>query len=271
MSQLFVIAREWRRQGRLVGSRPVLAALKGVRVRLIRTVVAELKRRRRARRQRHQLANRTTVTVHNPGTMVAIDAARVPQQEGGEHIVFRDRGSLSVHAKRSEGIAICASDTLKVLRELKQQGRMPLVIASDNGSPFIAGPVEEFLRENKVVHLKSLPRVPQQNGSAENAVGELKRLTREGWDCDQACRILNHSRKRESLHWKTPAEIDQNNFQPYTQQMRDEFYATAKAAIKAARLGTKTAYEKRKAEREAIFQTLESFSLITRIRGHRRA
>jgi transposase InsO family protein len=245
--------------------------MKGTRVRLIRDVVAELKRRRRRRREAHILANRTSVKVHKPGALVVLDAAKVPGQKGGECIVYKDRGSLIVDAKASANKATRASDTLAVLSNLKDQGRLPLVAATDNGSPFVADPVEDFLHQNKVVHLKSLPRVPQQNGSAENAVGDVKGLVKDGATLGDACQILNHCRKRESLDWKTATEFDQEHFEPCTMEVRNEFYNAAKAAIEVAQLGTKNAYEKRKAEREAIFQTMESFSLITRIRGHRHA
>lgn len=258
------------RQGR-AGARPVIKALPRVRVRLIRDVVSGLKKRRHARHMNHVLAARTTVEVHKPGTLTAIDAAKVPNQEGGEVIVCRDRGSLKTEVTESEGLATRASDTLKVLNELKGRGRLPLVAASDNGSPFTASEVEDFLRENKVVHLKSLPRVPQQNGSAENAVGDFKRLKEDGEATTAACRILNDCRKRESLNWQTPTEFDREHFQPYTDKQRTEFFTAANAAIEVAKLGTRTAYEKRKAEREAIFQTMERFELITRIRGHRQA
>ena len=142
---------------------------------------------------------------------------------------------------------------------------------TDNGSPFVAGEVEEFMAENKIIHLRSLPRVPQHNGSAENAVGDVKRLIKDGATLETACRTLNDYRKRQTLNWKTATEVDQVNFQPCTEEKRNAFYNAAKSAIEAAQLGTKSAYEKRKAGREAIFQTMESFSLITRIRGHRRA
>lgn len=270
LAELLAIAREWRSQGH-VGARPVIKALSGMRVRLIRDVVGGLKKRRRARHIDHVLAARTKVKVHKPGVLVAMDAAKTPNQEGGEIIVCRDRGSLKTEATESKAPATSASDTLGVLTQLKEQGRLPLVAASDNGSPFTANEVENFLAENKVIHLRSLPRVPQQNGSAEHAVGEVKGQIKTGKTPEQACRTLNDCRKRQSLNWQTPTEFEREHFQPYTDEERTEFFNAANAAIAAAKLGTRTAYEKRKAEREAIFQTMERFKLITRIRGHRTA
>jgi transposase InsO family protein len=264
------IAREWRRQG-CPGSRPIIAAMKNTRVRLIREVIREFKRRLRKRQANHTIKNRVSVKVKDPGTMLVLDAAKDPTRNGGECIVQRDRGSLQTEVTACEGKATSAADTLRVLHDLKAKNRLPLVAGSDNGSPFVAKSVREFYRANKVVHLRSLPRVPQQNGAAENGVGDFKRLVRAGATTNEACRILNERRLRETLHWKTPAEVDRERFQPCTEEMRERFYDAANVAIQGAKLGAKSAIEKRKAEREAIFQTMESFSLITRIRGHRRA
>lgn len=272
MTSLFeplAIAREWRRQGR-PGSRPVIAAMKSTRVRLIREVIRELKRRLRKRQANHTINNRVTVKVNEPGTMLVLDAAKDPTRNGGECIVHRDRGSLRTEVTICEGKATSAEDTLRVLRDLKARNRLPLVAGSDNGSPFVAKSVLAFYRANKIVPLRSLPRVPQQNGAAENGVGDFKRLAKNGATIVEACRILNECRLRETLDWKTPAEVDRERFQPCSKAMRERFYIATNAAIFGAKLGAKSAVEKRKAEREAIFQSMESFSLITRIRGHRR-
>lgn len=272
LADLLAIAREWRRQG-CPGSRPVINALSCARVRLVREVIAGLKERKRRRASLHRIANRTHVRVNEPGIFVVFDAAKVPRKEGGECIVFRDRGSLRTEAKESAENATCASDTLVVLNELKTKNRLPLVAGTDNGSTFVAKVVGDFMDDNKVVHLRSLPRVPQHNGSAENAVGEVKRLIRDGATLEIACRTLNDCRNRQTLNWKTSTQVDQKNFQPCTEEKRSVFYNAAKRAINLALFGMKSAsiYERRKAEREAIFQTLENFSLITRTPGHRRA
>jgi transposase InsO family protein len=247
-------------------------------VRVIREVVAGLKKRQRQRYEAHRLKNRTSVKVNKPGVFSVLDAAKEPSKEGGEIIVFKDRGSLKIDVAKSESKATTANDTLRVLNNLKAQGRLPLVAGTDNGSPFVAKAVIEFMEQNQVIHLKSLPSVPQHNGSAENAVGEVKSQIKHGATRDQACQTLNDHRMRESLNWQTATEYDQKNFEPCTKEKRAEFYHATKLAIKEAQLGIRTAYanvssknERRKAEREAIFQTMERFSLITRIRGHHHA
>lgn len=256
-----------------MSARAVMAGLGGQkqRVRLIRLVVGELNRRRKVRAVKHVLENRTSVKVNQPGVMVVLDAAKIPNKDGGELIVFRDRGSLSTQTRVSDELATCASDTLAVLEKLKFDGCLPFVVGSDNGSPFTANEVRRFLDENNVIHLKSLPRVPEQNGSAENAVGDVKRLIKNGVGVDRVDPILNKNRKRATLNWKTPAEVESENRRSFNEEERKDFYTACKAAILKALLGTKTAYEKRKAEREAVFQTLENRSFITRTRGHRPA
>ncbi len=56
----------------------------------------------------------------------------------------------------------------------------PLVLKSDNGSPFTSAVVEELLAEHDVVALFSPPYWPRYNGSVEAGIGSLKDRT-EGW------------------------------------------------------------------------------------------
>jgi transposase InsO family protein len=266
-SQKLAVKNEWEKQG-CPGSLPIIKTLPFISVRLIREIIAELKKEKRQRYQEIKLKNRTTVTVHNAGVMLVMDGATV-KSEGGDFIVHRDRGSKSVNAQKCGTKACSSQDTLAVLNELKQNEKLPLVLGTDNGSPFCANTVETFLELHEVIHLKSLPHVPQQNGSAENAVGDFKLQIKDGKTYEEACATLNMNRPRQTLGWLTSAQAEQINFLSVTPDLRSKFYKAARTAIDAAMLGTETAYEKRKAEREAIFNTLENFSFITRTRGHR--
>jgi transposase InsO family protein len=262
--EMFAVAREWRRQG-CPGVRPVIAALPNVRVRAARLVIAELKLRKGKRRSRIRKNVQVRVRVKKPGAVITMDGATI--RKGEDHIVYRDRGSLSVQTKPCANGNLAAIDTMAVLGSLASARRLPLVYCSDNGSPLCAVVVRDFLEKNYIVHLKSLPRVPQHNGSCENAVKEFKELINDDYHPLEATEILNERRKRRQLGFKTSAEFDTENFQQYTEDQRQKFYYAAKAAIQEAQLGMKSEYEKRKAEREAIFQTMERFSLITRTRG----
>jgi len=261
------IAREWDRQGR-PGSRPVIKALPHHRVRLIREVVEELKLRKRRKSEKKRKEVRVSVKVLHSGVMMAMDAGQVPS-EGGDFIISRDRGSISVNAEKCESTSARSSDTLRVLNTLKEENKLPLVWCTDNGSPFCSEIVEDFLSENLVVHLKSLPRVPQHNGSGESAVNDFKSGIKQGRSPEQTCLVFNQHRLRAKLNWQTPAQAEQTNRKLCTPDERTMFYETARAAVNVAVLGTKNAKEKRKAEREAILQTLETFSFITITRGHR--
>jgi len=267
LKDLLTIAREWERQC-CPGSRPIIKNLPHLRVRLIREVIAGLKRKKRKRHRENQIINRTSILVKKPGVMLAMDAATIPT-EGGDHIVYRDRGILSTNAKKCETQFATSIDTLKTLSLLKENDELPLVLATDNGSPFVSDVVEDFLAYNKVIHLKSLPRVPQQNGSAESTVGDIKSGKKYGLTVQESCFALNQHRLRSSLNWQTPAQAKQKNFTLYSLNQREAFYEATCSAINTALIGIKNAKEKRKAEREAIFQTLETFSLIVKTRGCR--
>jgi hypothetical protein len=197
-----------------------------------------------------------------------VEEARPPKEHGGDFIVFRDRGSISVNANKCGTNSARSGDTIKALTELRKTGKLPLVLGTDNGSPFCSKEVEDFLNKNKVVHLRSMPHVPQHNGSAENSVNDFKSLVTDGFTPSQACQALNQHRRRATLDWQTPAQTEQMRRKLCTDSERASFFQATRSAITMAQLGTKTAKDKRKAEREAIFQTLENFSLIVRTRGH---
>lgn len=263
LCELVKIARELKRQG-WCGSRPVIKALPGIRVRLVREVVSGLKLRRSRRARDHQVRARVSITVKKVGVVVAMDGATV--RKGEDLIVVRDRGSLGIGATFCGG-PLRSSNALGELEKLKAEKRLPFVVCTDNGSPFCSQIVESFLSDNHVVHLRSLPRVPQHNGACEIAVRELKDLLRFDETVNDACRVLNEGRKRPRLGWKTSAEIDKEYRVTYNDEDRANFYKQAKNAIEKAVLGTKVGRERRKQEREAILATLEGFGLITRTRG----
>lgn len=262
-SELILIGREWRRQG-FTGSRPIIQALPGIRVRLIREVVAQLKKKRKNRANWKLRKVRIRIDVKEAGTVAAMDGATV--RRGEDLIVVRDRGSLSIKINEC-GSSLSSKNTLEMLQEMKQKDEIPLVLCTDNGSPFCANTVKAFLEKHQVIHLRSLPHVPQHNGSAESAVKEVKELAKSGLKLLDIIKILNQRRKRRQLNWKTADEFYSENYIAYNRETREQFYAATKLAIKEAMLGTKNGYERRKAEREAILTTMERFKLITITRG----
>lgn len=267
LSEQLAVAREWKRQA-YPGARPVIKALPKIRVRVVRAVVAALKVRKKKRYELKRKEMRVSVSVKQIGAVMSMDAATA--QKGEEFIVYRDRGSLSVRSQKCRGHTT-SGDTLDVLEGIKKMNCLPLVLCTDNGSPFCNKMVDDFMLKNCVIHLRSLPRVPQHNGSAENAVQDFKKSLKDGMSPEVACTRLNQNRKRQTLGWQTSNEAEQSSLVLYTQEQRERFFNAANAAIRTAVLGTETAYEKRKAEREAILRTMESFSLITITRGQRQS
>jgi len=257
------IAREWKRQAKC-GTRSVIKELPGVKVALVREVIRELKLRDRTRTRKRQESVRVSVTVKKVGVVVAMDGTMI--RKGEDLIVVRDRGSLGVAATRCNG-PLRSEHTLSELEKMKVLGQLPLVVCTDNGSPFCSKLVQDYMAANYVTHLRSLPHVSQHNPSAENANGEIKPLVHLGVSEEKACRALNEGRKRRSLGYKTSAEIDKERRVTYTDEDRLNYYNKTKAAIEVAVLGTKVGRERRKAEREAILATLEGSGLITRTRG----
>ena len=72
-----------------------------------------------------------------------------------------------------------AETTCAALEALFVEHGPPLVIKSDNGSPFIADETTELLAGRGVVHLLSPPYTPQYNGACEAGIGGLKTRTHE--------------------------------------------------------------------------------------------
>lgn len=78
---------------------------------------------------------------------------------------------------------------------------------------------------------------------------------------------VNENRPVMSRGWKTPLAVDTDTPKWYSAVDRWDFYKAACRAIKLAVQGCRNDRERRKAEREAILQTLENLALIERTRG----
>jgi transposase InsO family protein len=259
-----MIAREWQRQGH-PGSRPVIKALPLLRVRVVREVISELKKRRSKRISAIKIKLRQKIKVKKAGSVLVMDGTSLSR--GQDYIVYKDRGSLEIKAKSCDG-NLSSKNTMEVLTELKKEESLPLVLCTDNGSPFCSNEIERFLDKNYILHLKNLPSVPQHNGACENAVREFKEQFIENFDLNKTLERLNENRKRQSLNWLTSTEFKRLNFKVYGLDERMNFYTSAKEKIKRATSGIKSAKIKRKVEREVILKTMESFSLITKTRGN---
>jgi putative transposase len=278
------VGREYLRQGRC-GWRQIAAVIGGgeceqVPIRLIQVHLRRLKACENRHRHRRILAKRERIEVLSRDALWVQDSTQVGRDWSGAKIetqVIKDRGSL-VTVGLSTGDPVCARGVLELLESLRQARGLPLVLGSDNGSSFVAEEVERYLRREKVIHLKNLPRTPQHNGSAEVGIGELKRCAK----LDKALHItaqaahgrvvmaahrLNKNRIRPSKGLKTGAEMDEVLAVGYHQVDRALFYRECCRRIEEARHGKTGRRERRMSERDAIYITMEKFGLVRRHRS----
>jgi transposase InsO family protein len=178
---------------------------------------------RRFRRAYHKRERRflRRLDWQQPGTVWAIDHAEPPQLIDGQYgylLAIRDLAShfqlgwLPVPAAN-------ADTTCAALEALFVEHGPPLVIKSDNGSPFIAHETIELLAGRSVVHLPSPPYTPQYNGACEAGIGGLKTRTHEQsalaghpghWTADnvEAARCIgNELHRPHGPRAATPAEV----------------------------------------------------------------
>ncbi len=160
------------------------------------------------RRYRDVYLTRTSMLVHvlrwrKTGSVWAMDFTEPPTPIEGQYVkilVVRDLSSgktllsLPVEAETSKSVR----DALVAL--FLEHG-VPLVIKSDNGSPFVAEESQRLLATWGVLQLLSPPGTPEYNGACEAGIGGLKtrahheaaRNDRPGeWTCDdvEAARLM---------------------------------------------------------------------------------
>jgi len=258
------ITRQWRRQG-FCGARPIIKALPDLRLRAVREVVAELKKRQKKRRNQRIKTNRQSIKINKIGIVQSIDG--LLNHDGHDCILGKDRGSQRIKVQKCEQ-NFNANETIKFLSNLKDEKSLPLVLCSDNGSQICNKEVGDFLNTNYIIHLKNLPRVPQHNGACEIAVREFKDVFVENFDIEKTEKILNENRLRASLNYRTCDEFEKTQNHEISLKMRIEFFNKTTENIKMATSGISNAKIKRKVERSTILKTLEDFDLITITKGH---
>ena len=280
-----LVAPEWRRQGADVGWRRIVAALRdqghAVPVRLVQAALATLKRAARVAEARSRAAARVTVHVEARDVIWAQDSVHLGWVGDAEVCgeVARDRATLAT-VTASAGPPATADDVCAGLEaaRLARDG-LPLVVQTDNGPPYVSRRLATYLAHHRVVHLRSRPYLPQDNGAAERAIGEYRGETgltaggalasvREAQArLDAARGRLDTARVRTSRGNRTAVALDAIVPHWYPRVDRERFYAASQAAMAEARAGAPSARAARAAEREAIWRTLEAFGLARRTRG----
>jgi hypothetical protein len=247
--------------------------------RVISPLLKLLKAEHHREREQRLKETRQHVDVLAQGAIDAQDSAHVGSCKGKKvwAEVEKDPATTEGHAF-GNGKAITAKAMIHHLEELKAQGKLPLVLATDNGPAYKEKTLQDWLDENQVIHLFSLPHTPQHNATAERCVGEGKRLSGLGTGMtlstaalgpqrlEEAYQTLNQYWPRTTKGGLTAAQLKQvlPHWQSFT--TRSSFYRTAKRAIHDTTAGFK-GRTLRKETREAIFRALEKFGLIRRTRG----
>lgn len=262
------------------GWRVIRKACPGISTMLVQEYVRRFKRCRAEHRRRRIERGRVSVQVLGRDIVWVQDglhAGRTPEGKAVEAQVVKDRGSLRTVALEV-GPAASGDDVIRLWEKARQERGLPLVLASDNAASYCSEAAEAYLKSQKVIHLKSLPRTPQHNGAAESRVRELKDQSglgkgvvledvHEPLNRLAACAArLDAHRLRASKGYKTAIELDAVLPRGYNAG-RERFYKEARRRMQEAVLGAETWRAARLAEREAVYAALESFGLVRRERG----
>lgn len=189
---------------------------------------------------------------HRPGAVWAMDHTEPSRRVDGLYryvLNIRDLASGMELAwlPMEDETAVLADYALEAL--FYQYGP-PLILKSDNGSPFIAGDTLQLLKRWSVSPLFSPPRTPQYNGSLEASNGVMKiranhlaaRQGRPGyWTCDDleaAQWFANHVHRPWGEHGPTRHEVwDQRP--PLSEDERSAFGRSLHQHREAVRLADK--------------------------------
>ena len=251
-------------------------------VRLIQLCVRTLKARRRTRIRRRIERTRVRTEVLATNVIWTQDSTHLGRVgfQARQAEVLKDRGPL-----RTVGLSVgrnaTGRDVIDLFEAMKHVRGLPLVAALDNGPIYVCDEVVEYARRERMVLLRSRTHTPQDNGAAEVGIGELKTLAELGKGVQlqntvdtaskllAAAETLDRNRPRASKGYRTAMQLDSEMPRWYGRVRRDDFYRQAQNAMQSAARDGMTVRERRHAEREAIYSTLESFGLVKRTRGGR--
>lgn len=199
-----------------------------------RSELEELQALERARRRSRRDEYSHRLLWHRPGTVWAMDYAEPPLPIDGVY-----RALLSVRdlasGKQLAWLPVpapTADQAVAGLEALFRAHGAPLVLKSDNGSPFTAERTVALLAAYDVVPLLSPPYTPRYNGACEAGIGSLKTRTHhraalEGrpglWsseDVEAARRMADEEHYPRRLRGLTAAEAWQARTPPTEDERR---------------------------------------------------
>lgn len=275
---LLAVRRQVKARGWTAGWRPMVAVLSAS-TRLVQGSLALLKARHRKDIRDIREKHRVSLKVLAKDVIWTEDAAHLGETKNAKYLaeVVKDRGSLATKALVVGGPSTGA-DVAGILEGQKHLGRLPLVWATDNGSAYKSWEVAEFCEREKVVHLFSRPRLPQDNGAAERGICEFKAETgldagvhlRDGLEAVsrllRGWRLLDH-RPRACRGFQSAVQLEKSLPVGPDMVSRTEFYKAACRSMEKAVQGGGTARERRRAERMAVYELLEKHNLVSIVRG----
>jgi len=278
-----LVRRELQRQGWSTGERPIARALHGeVTLWEVRSVLAPLKSKARARACRRRERERVSTTVHCRDAVWAQDATHLGRDAGGGEVqaeALRDVASTRTLAL-SIGAPATSAEVIALLEQaLVARGGAPLVWLTDNGSPYCSAALTAWCTEHDVVHLRTLPYTPEHNAACEHGHGELKREAElgKGTRIDSlvdaahalaaARERLDGHRLRASRGWKTAVEADRAAPHWSERVDRKAFLEAISCALADPVLHSLSGRARRRAEREAVLGTLERCHVLSRTRA----
>jgi transposase InsO family protein len=282
---VWALARAWRRMGHTAGWRPLQAALAAVPRRHVQLVVGALKRRRRVRVERRRKRDRTRVVAAGRDVLWSLDATHLGRDTAGRAVegqAVRDVATTRTLAL-SVGGAVGTSDAVAVVAAAATErgGHYPLVLVTDNGSPYTSEDFERFCAMHRMVHLRSLPHTPRHNPWVERGHRDLKEESGlgKGVVIDDVAvaavalaaardRIDRH-RPRATLGDRTACAVDAAMAVPYDDEVRVQLAARITQRVAAGAHDRMSKRERRVLRREAVLASLEELELITRTRGGR--
>ncbi len=284
-SEVWAVARAWRAQGRSAGWRPVWHALAHLSRCLVQRLVRELKRRHRVRTERRLARLRTHVEVAGRDVLWSLDATHLGRNDAGRAVqaqAVREVSSQRTLAL-SVGDVVDTADAIRVVAAAVHErgGRLPLVLVTDNGSPYTSERFERFLRDHGVLHLLSLPHTPQHNAWVERGNRDLKEESGLGRGVvvlrheDAARRLvaalerIDGHRLRATLGYRTARAVDAELEVPYDDEMRERLIEMVARHVEDGLHDRMTKRARRVLRREAVLASLEELGLIERTRGGR--
>lgn len=258
------IKAEWFEQG-CPGWRAVKAARSDIPTRLIQSTLKELNFNKRKEQNSFKLHSSHRIKIKRKNIIWAQDTTFIKGKSDPVEVI-RDRGTLKYLL--SERVESLTGEKIKeCVLQVSQKRGYPLVLMTDNGSCYKSEVFKNNLRENHVIHLQSLPRCPQHNGSAERGIRELKHVLRACGDkLNRAVEVLNTSRRYGSKSYQTSEELEKCD-KIITPDFRKMFYEEYKRELLRINYYVPNKRMQVLNERKLVFGMLEKYGFINQRKG----